>query len=102
MTGRVVLVQDQRNARPVSCCCILVYHPGHARAQHGGAATRRCAAGPYAPFIATHFLEGLTHSQSSDFRLRIYDGTTETPEALLYAGRTAPERTPGIHRCAAR
>ena len=35
----------------------------------------------YAPFIARNFLDGLTHSQTSDFRLRIYDGTTPPPRS---------------------
>ena len=42
----------------------------------------------YAPFIASHFLDALTHSQSSAFRLRIYDGRLESTEALFYAGNT--------------
>src|SRR5688572_2310386 len=86
MTGRVVLVQDTQRSPG-----FLLLHPIYHRDMPTATVAQRRAAirgWTYAPFIASHFLEALTHSQSSDFRLRIYDGTRESSEALFYAGNT--------------
>jgi PAS domain S-box-containing protein len=87
MTGRVVLVQDEQRSPG-----FLVMYPMYHQNMPAGTVEQRRAAlrgWTFAPFVASHFLEGLTHSQSSDFRLRIYDGSQESPEALFYAGNTA-------------
>ncbi len=94
MTGRVVLVQDEKRS-PGFLLLYPVYHrdlPTLTIEQR-----RKALRGwTYAPFIASHFLEGLTHSQSSDFRLRIYDGNDETAESLIYAGRDSTEAAPAF------
>jgi PAS domain S-box-containing protein len=92
MTGRIVLVQDQQRSAG-----FLLLHPIYHRDMPVSTVQQRRAAlrgWTYAPFIASHFLDGLTHSQSSEFRLRIYDGTREAPEALFYAGRASLEARP--------
>jgi PAS domain S-box-containing protein len=84
MSGRVVLVQDRQRSPG-----FLMLHPVyHGNMPSGTVAERRLAlrGWTYAPFIGSRFLEGLTHSQSSQFRLRIFDGTRESPDALFYAG----------------
>jgi PAS domain S-box-containing protein len=86
MTGRIVLVQDEQRS-PGFLLLYPIYQPG----MPASTTDQRRAAlrgWTFAPFIASHFLEGLTLRQSSDFRLRIYDGTRESPESLFYAGDT--------------
>jgi PAS domain S-box-containing protein len=94
MTGRVVLVQDERKS-PGFLLLYPVYHrdmPTLTLEQRRNA----LRGWTYAPFIASDFLEGLTHSQSSDFRLRIYDGADETSEALIYAGLNPSDAEPAF------
>jgi PAS domain S-box-containing protein len=92
ITGRIVLVQDQQRSPGF----LLLYPIYHRDLPVSTVEQRRAAlrGWTYAPFIASHFLDGLTHSQSSDFRLSIYDGTKETEESLFYAGRTTLGRQP--------
>src|SRR5262249_21686136 len=86
MSGRLVLVQDQQRSPG-----FLLLYPIYHRDMPTTTVEQRRASlrgWTYAPFIASHFLDGLTHSQSSDFRLSIYDGRQETPEAQFYSGGT--------------
>jgi PAS domain S-box-containing protein len=94
ITSRVVLVQDRQQSPG-----FLLLHPIYRHGMPVSTVTERRAAlrgWTYAPFIASHFLEGLTHSQSSQFRLRIYDGTRESPDSLFYAGRTRIDSRPAF------
>lgn len=87
ITGRIVLVQDEQRS-PGFLLLFPIYRHG---LPSETVAQRRAAlrGWTYSPFIASHFLEGLTHSQSSDFRLSIFDGEQESAESLFYAGDTA-------------
>jgi PAS domain S-box-containing protein len=92
MSGRVVLVQDEKQSPG-----FLLLYPIYHRALPSETVEQRRSAlrgWTYAPFIASEFLEGLTHSQSSDFRLSIHDGTHETPDTLFYAGSTPISQRP--------
>jgi PAS domain S-box-containing protein len=87
MTGRLSLVQDEQHS-----VGFLLLFPVYARdASLGSVEARRAALRgfTFAPFIAHNSLDGLTHSQDVDLRLRIYDGTEEKADALLYASETA-------------
>jgi PAS domain S-box-containing protein len=94
ITGRIVLVQDRQK----SAGFLLLYPVFHRDMPTDTVEQRRAAlrGWTYAPFIARHFLDGLTNSQSADFRLSVYDGTREVPEALFYAGRTPLGERPGF------
>ncbi len=86
MTNRVVLVQDRQRSPG-----FLLLFPIYRHDLPAGTIEQRRASlrgWTYAPFIASHFLDGLTHSQSSDFRLRIFDGKQENPQSLFYTGET--------------
>jgi signal transduction histidine kinase len=92
MTGRLTLVQDEQH----SAGFLLLFPLYQRDAPLDGVAARRAALRGwiYAPFIAHNSLDGLTHSQGTELRLRIYDGTDESPDSLIYAsespGRAAP------------
>jgi PAS domain S-box-containing protein len=92
MTGRVALLQDRLRSPG-----FLLLYPIYFRDMPTGTVAQRRAAirgWTYAPFIASHLLDGLTHSQSLDFRLRTYDGARESPETLFYAGNTPTGANP--------
>jgi PAS domain S-box-containing protein len=94
MSSRIVLVQDEKRSPG-----FLLLYPIYHRDMPTATVEQRRAAlrgWTYSPFIATRFLDGLTHRQSSDFRLRIFDGDQETPEALFYAGNTPISRQPAF------
>jgi PAS domain S-box-containing protein len=92
ISGPVVLVQDEKGS-PGFSLLFPIY-------QHGlpvGTREERRAAlrgWTYAPFIARNFLGDLTHSQRSEYRLRIYDGTGESPGALIFASDAASATHP--------
>ena len=72
MTGPIVLVQDERRSPG-----LLLMYPVYQRDMPRTTLEQRRAAlrgWTYAPIIARNFLDGLTHGQSSEYRLRIYDG----------------------------
>ncbi len=94
MSGRIVLVQDLQRSPGF----LLLYPIYHAGKPVNTVADRRAAlrGWTYAPFMASRFLDGLTHSQSSDFRLRIYDGTREAPDALFYSSEVQIGARPGF------
>jgi PAS domain S-box-containing protein len=83
ITGRVVLVQDAQRS-PGFLMMYPVYRDGAPTEspQDRRAALRGWA---FAPFIANHFLADLTHSQGSDFRVRIYDGARADPDQLIFS-----------------
>lgn len=83
MTGRLSLVQDEQHS-----VGFLLLFPIYNRDMPLGTVEARRAAlrgWTYAPFIAHNSLDGLTHSQDTDLRLRIYDGPRETADSLIYA-----------------
>jgi PAS domain S-box-containing protein len=83
MTGRVVLVQDAQRAAG-----FLLLFPIYSRDMPLDTVEGRRAAlrgWTYAPFVGHNSLDGLTHSQESEFRLRIYDGGDERADALIYS-----------------
>jgi PAS domain S-box-containing protein len=87
MTGRLTLVQDAEHS-----VGFLLLFPIYQRDVRLGTVEARRAAlrgWTYAPFIAHNSLDGLTHSQDVDLGLRIYDGTEEKADALLYASASA-------------
>jgi len=52
----------------------------------------------YAPIITNDFLADLTHGQSSEYRLRIYDGEASAPAALLYSSDAIPSAKPAYSK----
>jgi len=83
ITGRLVLVQDASRSAG-----LLVLYPVYRRGLPLNSVEQRRAAlrgWTYAPVIAQNFLADLTHGQSSEYRLRIYDGDRAAPEALIFS-----------------
>lgn len=83
VTGRVELVQDDTRSPG-----FVMFYPIYHREMPAGSVEARRAAfrgWAFAPLIARNFLQDLTHSQTSEYRLRIYDGAREDPAALIYA-----------------
>jgi PAS domain S-box-containing protein len=90
ITGRVVLVQDEQRLTG-----FLMLYPVYAQGAATGTPEERRAAlrgWAYAPLIARHFLNDLTHSQRTEYRLRIYDGARADADSLIFASeaRTGP------------
>ena len=89
ITGRLVLVQD--DAAPAGA---VVMYPVYRRDMPLLSVAQRRAAlrgWTYAPVVASNFLADLTHGQSSDYRLRIYDGDRADARG---AASTAATRMP--------
>jgi signal transduction histidine kinase/CHASE1-domain containing sensor protein len=90
VTGRVVLVQDEQRLAGF----LMMYPVFREGAPSGTPEERRNAlrGWAYAPLIARNALTDLTHSQSTDYRLRIYDGSKADADAMIFASgaRTGP------------
>ena len=88
ITGLVQLVdEDSRMSQ-----AILILHPAYRRNMPAGTAAERRAAflGWVTGALASrNFLTSLTDRQDGDYRLRVYDGNAEVPEALAYASSGA-------------
>lgn len=82
ITRRIVLVQDDQQM-PGFLMLRPVYRTG---APTATAAQREAnlRAWIYAPFIARNLLEDLTRSQGKDLELKLFDGTTESADSLIY------------------
>jgi PAS domain S-box-containing protein len=83
ITGRVALVQDEQRLTG-----FLMLYPVYRQGAPTGTPEERREAlrgWAYAPLIARHFLSDLTHSQRTDYRLRIYDGARADPDSLIFA-----------------
>ena len=94
MSGPIVLVQDERRSLG-----LLLMYPVYRHDLPRTTLEQRRAAlrgWTYAPFVARNFLDGLTHSQSSEYRLRIYDGDADRPGALIYGSDAHPGRAAGL------
>jgi PAS domain S-box-containing protein len=86
ITGRIVLVQDEKRSPG-----FLMLYPVYASGIPANSVELRRASlrgWTYAPFVASHFLDDLTHSQRSQFRLRVYDGNGEAADSLIYQNGT--------------
>jgi signal transduction histidine kinase/integral membrane sensor domain MASE1 len=90
ITGRVVLVQDEERLAGF----LMMYPVYRDSAPNATPEERRAAlrGWAYAPLIARNFLSDLTHSQRTDYRLRIYDGAKIDADALIFASdaKTGP------------
>jgi PAS domain S-box-containing protein len=94
ITGLVLLVQANHRTP-----AFLILHPiYHRDMPTGTTAERRAALRGWtdAPLVALNFLASLTDRQDTDYRLRIYDGNAELPEALIYANGTATSARPAF------
>jgi len=94
ITGLVLLVQDNHRTP-----AFLMLHPiYHRNMPTGTTAERRAALRGWtdAPLVALNFLAALTDRQNTDYRLRIYDGNSELPEAMIYASGAATSVHPAF------
>jgi PAS domain S-box-containing protein len=87
ITGLVMLVQDEGRTPAF----LMLYPIYHRNMPTGTAAERRAAFRGWTdgPLVARNFLASLTDRQETDYRLRVYDGNAELPEALIYASGAA-------------
>lgn len=86
ITKRIFLVQDEEKTAG-----FLLLHPMFREGFEPGSSGERDAIFDgwiYAPFIAKKFMKDLTQSQGNTINLRIYDGTSEHPDALIYNSNT--------------
>jgi PAS domain S-box-containing protein len=83
ITRRVVLVQDEER----STGFVMMYPVYRKNEPLETPEERRSAlrGWAFAPLIARNFLSDLTHSQRTDFRLRIYDGSREDADTLIFS-----------------
>ncbi|PWW01715.1 PAS domain S-box-containing protein [Hoeflea marina] len=81
ITKRIILVQDEEKT-PGFLLMYPIYRdqPDSVSAQ----APSAFDGWVYATFIARNFMKELTKSQGNTINLRIYDGRSENPEALIY------------------
>ena len=96
MSGRLVLVQDSKHSAG-----LLMLYPVYQRGVPLASIDQRRAAlrgWTYAPVIAENFLADLTHGQSSEYRLRIYDGDRVAPESLIFSSDAIPAARPAFTR----
>ena len=85
ITKRIILVQDEEKTPG-----FLLLHPMYKDGFEVGSADEKWAVFDgwiYAAFIAKNFMKDLTKSQGNTINLRIYDGNSEDPEALIYDSR---------------
>lgn len=91
ITGRIVLVQDEKQLSG-----FLMFYPVYRPGEPTGTVEERRSAlrgWAYAPLIARNFLSDLTHSQRTEYRLRVYDGAKANDAALIFSNdaRTAAQ-----------
>jgi len=94
ITGLVTLVQDE-GRKPA----FLMLHPIYHRDMPiGTVAERRAAFRGWAdgPLLARSFLASLTDRQDVDYRLRVYDGNADLPDALVYASNAHTSAQPAF------
>lgn len=90
ITGRITLVQDNRKGAgfalllPFYKADMPVSTVEERRAAHEGWV--------FAPFIARHFLSGLSLSQGEDYNFTVYDGAEEKIGGLLYTTGSSAHR----------
>ena len=96
ITAPVKLVQDQGG----SIGLLLMYPVFRHDLPHDTVDQRRAAlrGWTYAPIVARNFLADLTHGQSSDYQLRIYDGEAAAADALIFSSDAVPTAHPAYSR----
>ena len=94
ITGLVMLVQDEGSTPAF----LMLYPIYHRNMPTGTVAERRAAFRGWTdgPLLARNFLAALTDRQDSDYRLRVYDGNAELPEALVYASGALSSAQPAF------
>jgi PAS domain S-box-containing protein len=88
VSGKVVLVQEGRNAQPG----FLMYMPVYRAGMPAATVEQRRAAiigWVYAPFRMADLMRGLGGAHAADLRVAVYDGTRPAPEALLFRSQDA-------------
>ncbi|MFC5480090.1 CHASE domain-containing protein [Massilia suwonensis] len=88
LSGKVVLVQEGRDAQPG----FLMYVPVYRRGAPTGSVQQRRAAlvgWVYAPFRMADLMRGLGGTHAADLQVTIYDGGRPLPEALLFRSQDA-------------
>ncbi|MGJ8569275.1 MAG: CHASE domain-containing protein [Hoeflea sp.] len=86
ITKRIILVQDAEKTPG-----FLLLHPMYKEGFEAGSASEEWAIFDgwiYAPFIAKNFMKELTRSQGNTINFRVYDGSQEDPDALIYDSQT--------------
>jgi len=86
ITKRIILVQDAEKTPG-----FLLLHPMYKEGFEPGSSADEWAVFDgwiYAPFIAKNFMKELTQSQGNTINFRVYDGSSEDPDALIYDSRT--------------
>jgi signal transduction histidine kinase/integral membrane sensor domain MASE1 len=92
LTGRLILVQAQDKK-----VGFLILHPVYDGKRVPETVEERKAkllGWVYAPFIAQDFMQDLTKSQGDLLNLTIFDGDSETNDALIYTSETDPGAAP--------
>jgi len=94
ITRKIILVQDDQQTPG-----FLMLRPVYQAGAPTGTVEQRDAglrAWVYAPFIARNLLADLTSSQGNSLDLKVYDGTTESDDSLIYDSANSREsaRTP--------
>ncbi|SOE17128.1 PAS domain S-box-containing protein [Hoeflea halophila] len=86
ITKRIILVQDAEKTPG-----FLLLHPMYKEGFEPGSSADEWAVFDgwiYAPFIAKNFMKDLTQSQGNTIDFRVYDGSSEDPDALIYDSQT--------------
>ena len=94
VTARLELVQDESRSPGF----VMFYPVYHREMPLGSVEARRAAfrGWAFAPLIARNFLQDLTHSETSDYRLRIFDGAHDAPGALIYSSAAENSTRPAF------
>lgn len=82
ITRKIILVQDDQRT-PGFLMLRPIYRAG-APTRTAEQRTENLRAWIYAPFIARNLLADLTTSQGESLEMKLYDGTTETADSLIY------------------
>ena len=88
LSGKVVLVQEGRDAQPG----FLMYVPVYRRDAPTASVEQRRAAivgWVYAPFRMADLMRGLGGTHAADLQVTIYDGARPLPESLLFRSQDA-------------
>lgn len=97
LSGKVVLVQEGRNAQPGFLMYVPVYRKG---APIASVEQRRAAivGWVYAPFRMADLMRGLGGAHGDDLQVAVYDGTRADPDALLFHSQDAVAWRRPLHR----
>ncbi|MFC5511724.1 CHASE domain-containing protein [Massilia jejuensis] len=88
LSGKVVLVQEGRNAHPGFLMYVPVYRQGASTASVD--ARRAAIVGwAYAPFRMADLMRGIGGAHAADLQVAIYDGARPEPDALLFHSQDA-------------